>query len=130
STAIWKAVTASQLGLSPIARLRAFAVYVQKQGVTLDMPRWWLQAEERFSKPAQAGQVGENNLPATSTAADVSAKLYKQGSAGEGAGAQAGPQPGPETQSRPGSQPQGECARRDGDVVDAEFEVVDEDKKK
>jgi molecular chaperone DnaK len=61
---------------------------------------------------------------------DISAELYKQASAGQGAGAQAGPQPGPETQSRPGSQPQGEGARRDGDVVDAEFEVVDEDKKK
>jgi molecular chaperone DnaK len=61
---------------------------------------------------------------------DISAELYKQASAGQGAGAQAGPQPGPETQSRPGSQPQGEGARREGDVVDAEFEVVDEDKKK
>src|SRR5438094_806643 len=61
---------------------------------------------------------------------DISAELYKQASAGQGAGAQAGPQPGPETQSRPGAQPQGEGARRDGDVVDAEFEVVDEDKKK
>jgi molecular chaperone DnaK len=61
---------------------------------------------------------------------DISAELYKQASAGQGASAQAGPQPGPETQSRPGSQPQGEGARRDGDVVDAEFEVVDEDKKK
>src|SRR5438874_778510 len=65
---------------------------------------------------------------------DISAELYKQASAGQGAGA--GPQPGPETQSRqsgsdrPGSQPQGEGARHDGDVVDAEFEVVDEDKKK
>src|SRR5256714_529785 len=59
---------------------------------------------------------------------DISAELYKQASAGQGTGA--GPQPGPETQSRPGSQPQGEGARRDGDVVDAEFEVVDEDKKK
>ena len=61
---------------------------------------------------------------------EISAELYKQASAGQSAGAQAGPQPGPETQSRPGSQPQGEGARRDGDVVDAEFEVVDEDKKK
>src|SRR3982075_476018 len=61
---------------------------------------------------------------------DISAELYKQASAGQGAGTKAGPQPGPETQSRPGSQPQGEGARRDGDVVDAEFEVVDEDKKK
>src|SRR5438128_2293409 len=61
---------------------------------------------------------------------DISAELYKQASAGQGAGAQAGPQPGPETQSRPGAQPQGTGARRDADTVDAEFEVVDEDKKK
>jgi molecular chaperone DnaK len=63
---------------------------------------------------------------------EISAELYKQASAGQGAGAQAGPQPGPgpETQSRPGAQEPGEGAKRDSDVVDAEFEVVDEDKKK
>src|SRR5438094_9482541 len=65
---------------------------------------------------------------------EISAELYKQASAGQGAQAGGVPpgsgQPGPETQSRPGSQQQGEGARRDGDVVDAEFEVVDEDKKK
>jgi molecular chaperone DnaK len=54
---------------------------------------------------------------------EVSAELYKQASAG--AGAQAGPQPGPEAGARPGAEEGGE-----GDVVDAEFEVVDEDKKK
>ena len=59
---------------------------------------------------------------------EVSAELYKQASAGQGTGAQAGSQPGPETQSRGGAEP-GET-KRDGDVVDAEFEVVDEDKKK
>jgi molecular chaperone DnaK len=59
---------------------------------------------------------------------EVSAELYKQASAG--AGAQAGPQPGPEAQPRPGAE-QGAGARGgNGDVVDAEFEVVDEDKKK
>jgi len=61
---------------------------------------------------------------------EVSAELYKQASAG--AGTQAGPQPGPEPGARPGTE-QGAGARgRDGnsDVVDAEFEVVDEDKKK
>src|SRR5213080_1810789 len=59
---------------------------------------------------------------------EVSAELYKQASAG--AGPQAGPQPGPETHARPGAE-QGAGARGgDGDVVDAEFEVVDEDKKK
>src|SRR6266478_833034 len=57
---------------------------------------------------------------------EVSAELYKQASA---AGAQAGPQPGPETQSRPGAEQPG-AGERGGDVVDAEFEVVDEDKKK
>jgi molecular chaperone DnaK len=59
---------------------------------------------------------------------EVSAELYKQASAG--AGPQAGPQPGPETQPRRGAE-QGTGARGgNGDVVDAEFEVVDEDKKK
>src|SRR5690349_13656989 len=57
---------------------------------------------------------------------DVSADLYKQASA------QAGPRPGP--QPGPQSQPQGGAeegaGRREGDVVDAEFEVVDENKKK
>ena len=62
---------------------------------------------------------------------DISAELYKQASAGAGAPGDGGPQPGSETQSRPGAE-QGGAGRRDGhgDVVDAEFEVVDEDKKK
>jgi len=62
---------------------------------------------------------------------DISAELYKQASAQAGAGPQAGPQPGPEAGARPGAE-EGAGARRggDGDVVDAEFEVVDEDKKK
>jgi molecular chaperone DnaK len=59
---------------------------------------------------------------------DVSAELYKQASAGQGAGAQAGPQPGPQAGGRP--EPQEQPKRGNGDVVDAEFEVVDEDKKK
>ena len=59
---------------------------------------------------------------------EISAELYKQASAAQGA--QAGPQPGPETQSRGGAEEGGTGARGDGDVVDAEFEVVDEDKKK
>jgi molecular chaperone DnaK len=54
---------------------------------------------------------------------EISADLYKQASAG--AGAQAGPQPGPEAQ--PG---EGAGKRGNDDVVDAEFEVVDENKKK
>jgi molecular chaperone DnaK len=58
---------------------------------------------------------------------EVSADLYKQ------AAASAGPTPGPEAGSDagPGARPQDEGPRKDqGDVVDAEFEVVDEDKKK
>jgi molecular chaperone DnaK len=58
---------------------------------------------------------------------EVSADLYKQ------AAANAGPGPGPEAGGGPGPQagPQDEGSRKDqGDVVDAEFEVVDEDKKK
>jgi molecular chaperone DnaK len=65
---------------------------------------------------------------------DISAELYKQASAGQGAGAQAGPQPGPQAGGRPEPQEQrkGQSGsdRGNGDVVDAEFEVVDEDKKK
>jgi molecular chaperone DnaK len=60
---------------------------------------------------------------------EISADLYKQASA------QAGPQPGPG--AGPGAQPQGgpeegagSAKRGEGDVVDAEFEVVDDDKKK
>jgi molecular chaperone DnaK len=57
---------------------------------------------------------------------EISADLYKQ------AAASAGPMPGAEAGGRPGPQaePQTEGPRKDqGDVVDAEFEVVDEDKK-
>jgi molecular chaperone DnaK len=60
---------------------------------------------------------------------EISADLYKQ------AAAQAGPQPGPGR--GPEAQPQGgaeegagSAKRGQGDVVDAEFEVVDDDKKK
>jgi molecular chaperone DnaK len=61
---------------------------------------------------------------------EVSAELYKQASAQGAQAGQAGPQPGPEAGVRPGAE-QGAGARSgDGDVVDAEFEVVDEDKKK
>jgi molecular chaperone DnaK len=57
---------------------------------------------------------------------EVSADLYKQASAQ--AGPQPGPQPEPETGGRPG--PEQDAGKREGDVVDAEFEVVDDDKKK
>jgi len=47
------------------------------------------------------------------------------------AGPRPGPQPGPETQQPPGAEEgAGPAKRGEGDVVDAEFEVVDEDKKK
>src|SRR5205814_9594212 len=59
---------------------------------------------------------------------EISADLYKQASAQAAPGGQAGPQPGPEAGARPGAE-EG-AGKRDGDVVDAEFEVVDEDKKK
>jgi molecular chaperone DnaK len=59
---------------------------------------------------------------------EISADIYKHASAAQGA--QAGPQPGPETQSRGGAEEGAGARGRDGDVVDAEFEVVDEDKKK
>jgi molecular chaperone DnaK len=59
---------------------------------------------------------------------EVSADLYKQ------AAASAGPTPGPDMgggDAGPGARPQDEGPRKDqGDVVDAEFEVVDEEKKK
>jgi molecular chaperone DnaK len=62
---------------------------------------------------------------------DVSAELYKQASAqGGGAAGSGGRQAGPETQSRPGAEEGAGARGGDGDVVDAEFEVVDEDKKK
>jgi molecular chaperone DnaK len=61
---------------------------------------------------------------------EVSAELYKQASAQAG-GPRPGPQPGPETQPRGGAEEgAGPAKRGEGDVVDAEFEVVDEDKKK
>jgi molecular chaperone DnaK len=56
---------------------------------------------------------------------EVSADLYKQASAS------AGPAPGADAGAGPQARPQEEGPRKDqGDVVDAEFEVVDEDKKK
>jgi molecular chaperone DnaK len=58
----------------------------------------------------------------------VTEELYKQASENaQAAGAGPGPQPGPGAQSGGGSHQQ-EPGK--GDVVDAEFEVVDEDKKK
>ena len=56
---------------------------------------------------------------------EVSADLYKQASAQ--AGPRPGPQPGPEAQPGAGAE---EGGGKEGDVVDADFEVVDENKKK
>ena len=61
---------------------------------------------------------------------EVSADLYKQASAAAGAQAGPGPQPGPEAGGRPGAEQGAGSRSGNGDVVDAEFEVVDEDKKK
>src|ERR1700731_1573992 len=64
---------------------------------------------------------------------EVSAELYKQASAGAGGHGGPEPQPGPEAGARPGAEQGAGPAGRgsgNGDVVDAEFEVVDEDKKK
>jgi molecular chaperone DnaK len=57
---------------------------------------------------------------------EISADLYKQASAQ--AGPPPGGGPGPEAQPRGGAE-EG-AGKREGDVVDAEFEVVDDDKKK
>jgi molecular chaperone DnaK len=56
---------------------------------------------------------------------EVSAELYKQAAASQ----QAGAQPGPEAAAAGGAT-EGASAKKDNDVVDAEFEMVDEDKKK
>jgi molecular chaperone DnaK len=57
----------------------------------------------------------------------VSEDLYKNAAAGAGAGAAGAAGAGPE---QPQGEPQGGAKKDQGDVVDAEFEVVDEDKKK
>ena len=62
----------------------------------------------------------------------VTEDLYKQAAANAqaaGAGPGPGPQPGPGG-AHGGAQPGGQQEQGKGDVVDAEFEVVDEDKKK
>jgi molecular chaperone DnaK len=55
---------------------------------------------------------------------EISADLYKQASA------QAGPRPGPGPEAQPQGGAEEGAGKREGDVVDAEFEVVDDDKKK
>jgi molecular chaperone DnaK len=66
---------------------------------------------------------------------EISAELYKQASAQAqpppGSGEQGpGPQPGAQAGGRPGAEQGAGKRTGNGDVVDAEFEVVDEDKKK
>ena len=56
----------------------------------------------------------------------ISEELYKQAAASAGSTG-AGPGPGPEASAGAGA---GSAKKPEGDVVDAEFEVVDEDKKK
>src|SRR5438034_627318 len=93
-------------------------------------PRGVPQIEVTFDIDAVHDAINRNDTDAMKRTYDelqnkfqeVSAELYKQASA------QAGPRPGPEAGPRP--EPQKEAKRGEGDVVDAEFEVVDEDKKK
>ena len=85
--------------------------------------------EDAIAKVREALKGSDND--AVKTAFDdlqakfqaASEELYKKASA------QAGPQPGPEAAAG-GAQPQSEAKKDTGDVVDAEFEMVDEDKKK
>src|SRR5207248_647741 len=94
-------------------------------------PRGVPQIEVTFAIDAVRDAINRNDTDAMKRTYDdlqnkfqeVSAELYKQASA---AGAQAGPQPGPEPGARPGAE-EGAGKRGEGDVVDAEFEVVDED---
>jgi molecular chaperone DnaK len=57
----------------------------------------------------------------------VSEELYKQAAAAGGGAAGAGAGPGPEASA---GEDAGAARKADGDVVDAEFEVVDDEKKK
>ena len=61
---------------------------------------------------------------------EISADLYKQAAASAGAAGGAEPGPAPEAGERAGSTADAGSRGGNGDVVDAEFEVVDEDKKK
>ena len=61
---------------------------------------------------------------------EISADLYKQAAASAGSASGGGAEPAPETAERPGSTADAGSRGGNGDVVDAEFEVVDEDKKK
>jgi len=82
--------------------------------------------EESITKVREALKGSDNDALKTAFDAlqtkfqEVSAELYKKAAESS----QSGPQPGEEA-----SQPQPET-KKDADVVDAEFEMVDEDKKK
>ncbi len=62
----------------------------------------------------------------------VSEELYKQAASQAGSATPGSEQPGAEAQSGPGATAQGSGSKasKENDVVDAEFEMVDEDKKK
>ncbi len=82
----------------------------------------------RLKEAQKSGNVDEMKSAidgVNNTWNEVAQKLYAQGGAQPGAGAQAGPQAagGPQTEA------QAEPASEEGKVEDAEYEVVDEDKK-
>ena len=85
--------------------------------------------EDAISKVREALKGNDNDAVKSAFDAlqakfqEVSSELYKKASA------QAGPQPGPSQVVRP-PKPKPEARKKDSDVVDAEFEMVDEDKKK
>ena len=87
--------------------------------------------EDAISKVREALKGNDNDAVKSAFDAlqakfqEVSSELYKKASA------QAGPQPGP-SQGGPsaGAEAEDQGEKKDADVVDAEFEMVDEDKKK
>ena len=85
--------------------------------------------EEAVSKVREALKGNDNDAVKSAFDAlqakfqEVSSELYKKASA------QAGPPPGP-SQGGPSAEAEAGGEKKDSDVVDAEFEMVDEDKKK
>ena len=85
--------------------------------------------EDAISKVREALKGNDNDAVKSAFDAlqakfqEVSSELYKKASA------QAGPQPGP-SQGGPSAEAEAGGEKKDSDVVDAEFEMVDEDKKK
>jgi hypothetical protein len=60
---MWDAATATELGLAPIARLRAFPEIVKRLGVAIDIPGWWAAAVEKFPKSREQATSLEEHLP-------------------------------------------------------------------